>query len=208
MKVLMINGSAHKHGSTFRALQEVEKTLLENGIESEIIHIGSRPIQGCTQCGKCRELHHCIFTKDDVNDTAEKLKEADGLVIGSPVHYAGPTGPVHTFLDRLFYSSIESNKSMKVGASIAVARRAGTIATMDVLNKYFSISEMPIAGSTYWNEIHGMNAQDVEKDEEGLQTLRQLGRNIAFMIKALQAEKTKTGLPIKEPEIRRTNFIR
>ncbi len=198
MKVLLINGSPHAKGCTNRALEEIRDTLKEEGVDSEIIQVGNRDIRGCVSCGSCSRLGKCVFD-DTVNETAEKLKEADGLVLASPVYYASPNGTLLAFADRLFYSN-HSDLRMKVGAAVVSARRAGTTASFDVLNKYFSISGMPIATSTYWNQVHGFSAEDVKKDLEGLQTMRNLARSMAFMIRAFADAKEKYGLPVLEHE--------
>ena len=206
MKVILINGSPHTNGCTYTALSEAAKTLEENGIDTEIIQVGNKDVRGCIACGKCRELGKCVFD-DIVNEVAPKFKEADGIIIGSPVYYASVNGTVLSFLDRLFYSG-SFDKTMKVGAAVVSARRGGNTATFDTLNKYFTISEMPIASSRYWNQVHGSCAEDVAKDEEGLQTMRVLGRNMAFLIKSIALGKEQYGLPEKEPQKLFTNFIR
>ncbi len=195
-KVLLLNGSAKSNGCTATALQEMVKIFSEEGIDTEIINIGNKDIRGCIACGKCSELGKCIFD-DLVNEVALKFEAADGLVVGSPVYYASPNGTVLSFLDRLFYSTSFS-KHLKVGAAVVSARRGGNTATFDVLNKYFSISGMPIATSTYWNQVHGFTAEDVKKDLEGLQTMRNLARNMSFMIKAFADAKEKYGVPTVE----------
>lgn len=205
MKILLINGSPKKEGNTFIALSEVQKTLEAEGVETEMIHVGHKDIHGCIACLKCRETGKCVF-HDIVNEVAEKFKEADGIVVGSPVYYASPNGTLLSFLDRLFYST-PFDKSMKVGAAVAVARRGGTTATFDVLNKYFSISNMPIVPSQYWNNVHGRMPGEAQQDAEGLQTMRQLARNMAFLVKSIQLGKEKYGLPKKE-EWTPTHFIR
>jgi len=205
MKILLINGSPKKEGNTFIALSEVQKTLEAEGVETEMIHVGHKDIHGCIACLKCRETGKCVF-HDIVNEVAEKFKEADGIVVGSPVYYASPNGTLLSFLDRLFYST-PFDKSMKVGAAVAVARRGGTTATFDVLNKYFTISNMPIVPSQYWNNVHGRMPGEALQDEEGLQTMRQLARNMAFLVKSIQLGKEKYGLPKKE-EWTPTHFIR
>lgn len=207
MKVLLINGSPHAKGSTYTALKEVAVTLEKEGIEAEIIHIGHQAIRGCIACGKCREIGHCVFD-DAVNETAEKFKEADGLVVGSPVYYASANATLIALLDRLFYStSRQFDKTMKVGASVVSARRGGNTATFDELNKYFTISGMPVVSSQYWNQIHGNNAEQALQDAEGLQTMRTLGRNMAFLIKSIALGKETFGLPESEAKVA-TNFIR
>ena len=198
-KVLLLNGSPHAHGCTARALEEVIKVLEEEGIETELIHIGKAGVPGCKACGFCAKNGKCVYD-DLVNEVAPKFKEADGLIIGSPVYYASPNGTALSFMDRLFYSA-NFSKRMKVGAAVVSARRGGNTATFDALNKYFGISGMPIAPSTYWNQVHGFTAEDVEKDLEGLQTMRNLGRNMAFLIRAIAAEKERGGLP----EVERNN---
>ena len=207
MKVLLINGSPHAHGCTQTALEVVASELERNGVQAEILHVGHKDIRGCIGCYKCKELGRCVFDKDLVNETARKFEEADGLVVGAPVYYAGPAATVTAFLDRLFFSTPFS-KRMKVGAAVASARRAGTIATLDRLNKYFTICEMPVVSSRYWNEVHGATAEDVLKDEEGMQVMRVLGRNMAFLIRAIANERERSGLPEQEPETLYTNFIR
>ncbi len=207
MKVLMINGSPHAKGSTYTALSYVAEELNKNGIETEIIHVGHKDIRGCIACFKCKTLDHCIFDKDLVNEVAEKFREADGLVIGSPVYYAGPAGTLVSFLNRLFFST-QWSKRFKVGAAIASARRTGTITTLDAINKYFIHGEMPVASSRYWNEVYGMNGEEMMKDEEGKQILRVLGRNMAFFIKAIARQREAEGLPEAEPERIAYNFIR
>ena len=205
MKVLLINGSPHADGSTNRALVEVASELNKEGIETEILHIGNKQIRGCIGCGTCFKTGACVFN-DIVVETYEKFKEADGLVIGSPVYYASANGTLISFLDRLFYSS-RFDKSMKVGASIVSCRRGGNSATFDQLNKYFTISNMPVVSSRYWNMIHGNNKEEAEQDLEGLATMRTLGKNMAFLIKAIALGKEKYGLPEKEKGVY-TNFIR
>ena len=207
MKVLLINGSPHAKGSTYTALNEVAVTLEKEGIETEILHIGNEAIRGCIACGKCREIGHCVF-EDAVNAAALKFAEADGLVIGSPVYYASANGTLISFLDRLFYStSRQFDKTMKAGAAVVSARRGGNSATFDELNKYFTISGMPIVSSQYWNQIHGNNANEALQDAEGLQTMRNLGRNMAFLLKSISLGKEAYGLPNQEAKIA-TNFIR
>lgn len=207
MKVILLNGSPRGNGCTNRALEEVSKTLEENGIDTEIIHIGGKGIRGCTACGQCGKTHKCVFD-DAVNEVLPKFEAADGMIVGSPVYYASPNGEILSFLDRLFYAASGFDKTMKVGAAVVSCRRGGSTATFDALNKYFTISEMPIASSRYWNQVHGSCAEDVEKDEEGLQTMRMLGRNMAFLIKSITLGKEKYGLPEKEPRKLFTNFIR
>lgn len=199
MKVLVINGSAHLQGCTVRGLEEVEKILKENGVEVERIDVANKDVRGCIGCLYCREHGKCVFN-DIVNETAPKLQEADGVLIGTPVYYAHSNGQLLAFLDRLFYStSGVINKTMKVGASVISSRRAGSTSAMEEINKYFSISSMPIVSSTYWNEIHGFTQEHVEKDLEGLQTMRNLGRNMVFLMKAIALQKDAEGqLPAQE----------
>ena len=205
MKVLILNGSPHGSGSVFTALSELAGVLNTEGIETELIHVGANAIRGCVACRKCTELGRCVFD-DEVNEIADKFKECDGLVVGSPVYYAAPNPTLTALLDRLFYSTPFS-KTMKVGAAVVSARRGGCTATFDALNKYFAISGMPIATSQYWNMIHGNCAADALQDGEGLQTMRTLGRNMAFLLKSIELGKREFGIPEKEPGIR-TNFIR
>ena len=192
-KVLLLNGSPKARGCTARALQEVAQTLQAEGVETEIIQIGSEVVRGCMACNWCGKHDRCVID-DKVNQVAKKLAEADGLVIGSPVYYGSPNGTLLSFLDRLFYSAPFS-MHMKVGASVVSCRRGGNTASFDVLNKYFTISGMPIASSTYWNQVHGFSAEDVEKDLEGLQTMRNLARNMAFLIRAIDKTREIEGLP-------------
>ena len=204
-KVLLINGSPKIKGCTARALDEVEKILNENGIQTERVEAGTKDIRGCIACNYCRTHGKCVFN-DIVNETAPKLAEAYGVVVGSPVYYAGCNGQLLAMLDRLFYSTAGTiDKNQKVGAAVVSSRRAGSTSAFDEINKYFTISSMPIVASTYWNEVHGFTAEDVEADLEGLQTMRNLGRNMAFLIKAIRAQKEKEGLPLQEHE-KWTNF--
>ncbi len=205
MKVLLINGSPHADGCTATALREVEKTLNENGVETELIQVGHLDIRGCLACGQCRKLGKCVID-DIVNEVGEKFREADGLILGSPVYYASANGTLTAFADRLFYSS-SYDKTMKVGAAVVSARRGGNTATFDQLNKYFTINSMPVVSSQYWNQVHGNNAQQVVQDLEGMQIMRTLGRNMAFLLKSIQLGKEAFGLPEKEPRVG-TNFIR
>ena len=199
MKVILLNGSPNIKGCTARALKEVSDTLAKEGIETEIIDVGNKTIRGCLSCKTCYKTGKCVI-EDEVNIIAEKFAEADGLVIGSPTYFAGANGTLISLLDRLFYSS-SFNKTMKVGAAVISSRRAGSTSAFDEINKYFTISGMPIASSTYWNEVHGFTAEDVEKDIEGLQTMRNLAKNIAFLIKSINLGKEKYGLPEKEKKI-------
>ena len=193
MKVLILNASPRVNGCTARALEEVSKTLNEEGIETDTINVGNKDIRGCIACNSCSKTGKCVFN-DIVNDIAVKFENADGIIIGSPVYYAGSNGTIISLLDRLFYST-HFDKTMKVGACVLSSRRAGSTSAMDEINKYFTICSMPIVSSSYWNEVHGFKARDVEKDKEGLQTMRNLGRNMTFMIKAINLGKEKYGLP-------------
>ena len=192
-KVLLLNGSPRANGCTAAALREMMKTFEALGVETELIHVGNKAVRGCVACGKCRETGKCAFD-DLVNEVAPKFAAAQGLVIGSPVYYGSPNGTLLSFLDRLFYSSPFS-KQGKVGASVVSCRRGGNTASFDVLNKYFTISSMPVASSTYWNQVHGFTAADVMKDAEGLQTMRNLAKNMAFLIRAVAEAEEKYGLP-------------
>ena len=205
MKVLMLNGSPHAKGNTAIALAEMAKVFESEGIEAEIMNIGNKAIRGCIACGTCVQKGKCVFD-DDVNIAAEKFEEADGLVVASPVYYASANATLIAFLDRLFYSS-HFDKTMKVGASVVAARRGGLSATYDELNKYFGISGMPIASGQYWNSIHGGAPGDASEDAEGLQGMRTLARNMAFLMKSIALGKKEYGLPEKEQKVF-TNFIR
>lgn len=206
MKVLVINGSPDIHGCVDRALKEVESVLSENGIESVRVNVGNKDVRGCIACRTCRTTGKCVFD-DIVNQTAPLFAECDGILIGSPTYYAGCNGQLLAFLDRLFYSTSGAfDKTMKVGAAVISSRRAGSTSAFDEINKYFTISSMPIVSSTYWNEVHGYTAEDVERDKEGIQTMRNLGRNMAFLMKAIAAEKEKNGLPKQEKGVF-TNFL-
>lgn len=193
MKVLLLNGSPHANGCTAAALKEMISVFEAEGIETELIHVGNKDIRGCIACRSCMKNGKCVFD-DLVNEVAPKFEVADGLVIGSPVYYASPNGTILSFVDRLFYST-RFSKHMKVGAAVVSARRGGNTASFDVLNKYFSISGMPIATATYWNQVHGFTAEDVQKDAEGLQTMRNLARNMTFLMKAIADGQEKYGLP-------------
>ena len=205
MKVLMLNGSPKAKGNTALALQEMEKVFLDEGIEVEIVQVGHKDVRGCIACGGCYEKGKCVFD-DIVNELAEKLKESDGLVVASPVYYASANATLTAVLDRLFYSA-NYPMTMKVGASVAVARRGGCSSTFDQLNKYFTITGMPIASSQYWNSVHGGAPGQAQEDAEGLQTMRTLARNMAFLMKSISLGKEKYGLPEKEKHVY-TNFIR
>ena len=205
MKVLMINGSPHAKGNTYIALHEMEKIFQKEGVETEILQIGNKPIRGCIACNSCSEKGRCVFD-DAVNEAAPKIEECDGLVVSSPVYYASANATLIAFLDRLFYST-SFDKTMKVGAAVVAARRGGLSATFDELNKYFTICGMPVASSQYWNSIHGRARGEAEQDGEGLQTMRTLARNMTFLMKSIALGKEKYGLPEQEP-FSPTNFIR
>ena len=205
MKVLLINGSPHENGTTFRALSEVSSALNANGIETEIITVGNKEITGCKACAACVKLGKCV--KDDiVNEIIPKIEQADGVVVGSPVYYASLNGTLKSFLDRVFFA--KKSFANKPAAAVAVARRAGTTSTIDIINKYFMINNMPVVSSQYWNMVFGSNANDAEKDEEGMQTMRTLGNNMAWLIKCINAGKESgVSLPEQEKKIK-TNFIK
>jgi len=205
MKVLILNGSPHAAGSTYTALHEMEKIFAQEGIETELIHVGNQVIRGCVHCGGCRNTGRCVF-QDGVNEIADKLQAADGLVVGSPVYYASANATLDALLSRIFHST-KFDKTMKVGAAVVSARRGGLSSTFDQLNKYFTISGMPVASGAYWNSIHGNNAQEAQQDLEGLYVMRTLARNMAFLMKSIQLGKEQFGLPEKEMPAR-TNFIR
>ena len=205
MKVLLINGSPRANGNTAMALAEMAKVFAEQGIEVEAIHVGNKAIRGCVACGHCRGAGRCAFD-DPVNETAPKFEAADGIVVGSPVYYAGPNATLTAFLDRLFYST-RFDKTMKVGAAAVVCRRGGASAAFDRLNKYFTISGMPVASSQYWNSAHGGAPGEAAEDGEGMQTMRTLARNMAFLMKSIALGKQKYGLPEREAGVW-TNFIR
>ena len=202
MKVVLINGSPHRKGNTVIALSEVAGALEKEGVQTEIIQLGIKAVQGCIACNKCAELGHCVFQDTLYNQVREALQEADGIVVGSPVYYAGPNGALCALLDRVFYSCSEL-LAYKAGASVAVCRRGGASATFDRLNKYFTILNMPVVSSQYWNSVHGMRPGEATEDAEGLQTMRMLGRNMAWLLKGVKREERP------EPELRvMTNFIR
>ena len=205
MKVLLLNGSPKGNGNTARALQEMESAFASEGIETETVHVGKEAVRGCIACGSCYKNGKCVFD-DIVNTLAPKFQEADGLVVGSPVYYASANATLTAVRDRLFYST-HVPKTMKVGACVTVARRGGCSATFDGLNKYFTISGMPVASSQYWNSIHGGAPGEAEQDAEGLQTMRTLAKNMTFLIKSIALGKEKYGLPQREKGIF-TNFIR
>ena len=202
MKVVLINGSPHRKGNTFIALSEVAGALEKEGVQTEIIQLGIKAVQGCIACNKCAELGHCVFQDTLYNQVREAVQEADGIVVGSPVYYAGPNGALCALLVRVFYSCSEL-LAYKAGASVAVCRRGGASATFDRLNKYFTILNMPVVSSQYWNSVHGMRPGEATEDAEGLQTMRMLGRNMAWLLKGVKREERP------EPELRvMTNFIR
>ena len=205
MKVLIINGSPRKDGNTSVALNEMTKVFEEQGIEAEVVQIGNKDVRGCIACGSCATKGKCVFD-DVVNELAPKFEEADGLVVASPVYYASANATLIACLDRLFYST-GFDKTMKVGASVVVARRGGLSATYDELNKYFTIAGMPVASSQYWNSVHGRLPGEAASDEEGLQTLRVLARNMSFLMKSIALGKEQFGLPEKEEHIF-TNFVK
>jgi multimeric flavodoxin WrbA len=210
MKVLLVNGSPHKEGCTYTALAEVEETLNKEGIDTEIFWVGNKPLSGCIACKTCAEKKQCVFN-DKVNDFLDIAKNADGFIFGTPVHYAAASGAITSFMDRAFYSDMIAGRQsfyLKPAAAVVSARRAGTTATFDQLNKYFTISEMPVISSRYWNMVHGATPEDVKKDLEGLQTMRVLARNMAWFLKCKEAGvKAGVRLPERE-EAMFTNFIR
>lgn len=205
MKVMLVNGSSRNNGCTYTALCEVERALQEEGIETEIFFIGNEPLADCIACGKCRELGKCAI-EDKVNEFVVKARECDGFVFGSPVYYAHPSGRLLSFMDRAFYSG-KSAFAFKPAASVLSARRAGTTASFDVINKYFTISSMPVVSSTYWNHVYGSKAEDVLQDKEGLMTMYNIGKNMAWMMKCIALGK-ENGVPVPENEKVTTSFIR
>ena len=207
MKVLMINGSPKENGCTFTALTEISNVLKEENIETEIIQLGTAPIRDCVGCRACKKTGKCIFNDDMVNEIIEKAKEFDGFVFGSPVYYAHPSGRIISFLDRLFYAG-KQNFEYKPGVAIVSARRAGTTASIDVLNKYFTISNMPVVPSNYWNMVHGNQPEEVQQDVEGLQTMRTIAYNLVWLLKCIEQGKSAGIQPKKEAEKIWTNFIR
>ena len=207
MKVLLVNGSARAAGCTFTALQEVAAALGKNGIETEIIQVGAQPIAGCIGCGACGKLGKCFRDGDGINEFVEKAKEADGFVFGSPVHYASASGALTSFMDRAFYAGRKAFQG-KPGACVVSCRRGGAASTFDQINKYFTISNMPVVSSQYWNMVHGNTPDEVRQDLEGLQTMRTLGNNMAWLLKCIEAGKEQgITFPVGEPKIA-TNFIR
>lgn len=208
MKVLLINGSPRANGCTYTALREIANELEKENIETEIFHVGKQPIRGCTACGGCSKnnINRCVFDDDTVNIALEKAKDADGFIFGSPVHYAGASGQITSFLDRFFYAG--DGFQYKPGAAIVSCRRGGSTAAFDQLNKYFTISNMPVVSSQYWNMVHGNTPEEVKQDLEGMQTMRTLGRNMAWLLKCIEAGK-RSGIKLPEREPRAvTNFIR
>lgn len=205
MKVLLINGSPKANGNTAFALRQMAEVFTTQGVEAEILHVGSQPIRGCIACGGCRKNGKCVF-EDLVNEAAPKFQEADGLVVASPVYFASANATLVAFLDRLFYST-GFEKRMKVGASVVAARRGGCSATFDELNKYFTISGMPVASSSYWNSVHGGAPGEAAQDAEGIATVRNLAKNMTFLMKSIALGRQEFGLPEPEPPAR-TNFIR
>ncbi len=207
MKVLLLNGSTRKNGCTYTALSEISTVLHAERIETEILQMGARPVRDCAGCGQCVGKGKCAFEDDMANDWIEKARESDGFVFGSPVYYAHPTGQMLSLLDRMFYAAGDAF-SHKPGAAVLSARRGGTAASFDVLNKYFTIAQMPVVSSTYWNMVYGRTPDEVRQDLEGLQTMRNIGRNMAWLLKSIQAGREQgLGLPQTERTIR-TNFIR
>jgi multimeric flavodoxin WrbA len=204
MKVLLVNGSPHKSGCTYTALSEVASALKKEGVAAEIFWLGTKPVHGCIACGKCGELGKCVFDDDVCNELINRMQEADGIIIGSPVYYSGPNGALCAVLDRVFYSSAPA-LAHKPAAAIVSCRRGGASASFDRLNKYFAINRMPVVTSQYWNSVHGSTPEEVKKDLEGLQTMRTLGREMAWMLKSI--EKARIDPPAEEPPVA-TNFIR
>ena len=212
MKVLLVNGSSHANNTTMRALEEVIKVFNEEGVETEVFQLGAKPIADCLQCHKCMELGgRCAINGDGVNEFLDASETADGFIFATPVYFAHPSGRIFDFLDRVFYAGgrdgLYPSLMFKPGAAIAVARRGGTTATLDALNKYFGIAQMPIAGSTYWNNVHGFNPEDAEADEEGMQTMRNLARNMIWMMRCFEEGK-KAGVALPATETGKwTHFI-
>lgn len=209
MKVLLVNGSSHAHGTTMRALEEMIQIFDAEGVETEVIQLGAQAYKDCLQCGACRKTGKCAFGDDDgVNAFIDKAREADGFVFASPTYYAHPSGRIFSFLDRVFFAAGKDVFRYKVGAAVAVARRGGNSANFDALNKYFTISEIPVASSTYWNMAHGHNAEEAAQDAEGMQTMRNLARNMVWMMRCFAAGKA-AGVPYPASEYNAvTNFIR
>lgn len=206
LNVLLLNGSPHKNGCTFTALSEVAGQLNKQGIETNIFHIGLGPIRGCIACLKCAQTGHCAFTDDPVNEAIDLLKKADGLVVGSPVYYASPSGSLRAFMDRLFYRK-SAAYAYKPAAAIVNCRRGGATTAFETLNRYFTISSMPVVSSQYWNETHGTTPDEVRQDLEGMQTMRTLGNNMAWLLKCIENSKESVPYPVKKAPVS-TNFIR
>lgn len=204
MKALLVNGSPRAKECTYTALSELARTLEGEGIETELIHIGVKDVRGCIACRKCHQTGKCVFN-DIVNEVAPKFAAADAFVIGAPVYFASPAGGAISFMDRLFFSTLGVDKTMKVGAAVVTCRRGGNTASFDVLNKYFTMTGMPVVSSQYWNMVYGGSAEEVLKDAEGLQTMRTLGHNMAFLMKSIELGKKSVGLPVKEAPVF-TNF--
>ena len=211
MKVMFVNGSSHVHGTTMAAIEEMQKVFESENIETEVIQLGAKPLADCLQCNVCNRTGKCVFQDDGVNEFVEKAKSADGFVFATPVYFAHPSGRIFSFLDRAFYSAGKNETyeafQFKPGAAIAIARRGGTTASLDALNKYFGIAQMPVAGSTYWNMVHGLYADEAPKDEEGMQTMRNLARNMIWMMRCFEMGKNN-GIPYPQTETTAcTNFI-
>ena len=211
MKVMFVNGSSHVHGTTMAAIEEMQKVFESENIETEVIQLGAKPLADCLQCNVCNRTGKCVFQDDGVNEFVEKAKSADGFVFATPVYFAHPSGRIFSFLDRAFYSAGKNETyeafQFKPGAAIAIARRGGTTASLDALNKYFGIAQMPVAGSTYWNMVHGLYADEAPKDEEGMQTMRNLARNMIWMMRCFEMGKNN-GIPYPQTETAAcTNFI-
>lgn len=207
MKVLLINGSPHPKGSTFTALSSVAEVLADEGIETQIKQVGHLPICGCIACGKCYSTGLCVFDDDPVNECVRLLKEADGLIVGSPVHFAGPSAAICALLDRVFHGKKANTFAFKPAAAVVSCRRGGASAAFDRLNKYFTIASMPIVSSTYWNSVHGNAAEETVQDLEGIYVMRSLGKNMAWLLKCIEAAKGSVPYPEHGPQVR-TNFIR
>ena len=211
MKVMFVNGSSHVHGTTMAAIEEMQKVFESENIETEVIQLGAKPLADCLQCNVCNQTGKCVFQDDGVNEFVEKAKSADGFVFATPVYFAHPSGRIFSFLDRAFYSAGKNETyeafQFKPGAAIAIARRGGTTASLDALNKYFGIAQMPVAGSTYWNMVHGLYADEAPKDEEGMQTMRNLAQNMIWMMRCFELGKNN-GIPYPQTETTAcTNFI-
>lgn len=206
MKALAINGSPNEHGCTYTALHEIERTLSDRGVETELLYLGKKPVAGCIACMSCRKTKRCAFD-DQVNDVLDRLDEFDAIIVGSPVYFAGPTGQVCAFLDRLFFCG-ETRMAGKLAAAVVSCRRGGASAAFDRLNKYFTIANMQVVGSQYWNQVHGYTPDDVRRDEEGLQTMRTLGQNMAWQLQNIEAGRAQGAVPPTYERRKATNFIR